>query len=165
MPHLLSSLFTRVCSHQFTWPRRASDGTVYQVCLSCGDCFRYDWDTMSRGERIEAMSETASVSRTAWKPRSRRIRWPKPILYRKNGMLEWNNGRVQNVSKSGVSFIGEESVASGNEVEMIFLMPQEITGQPNSKVLCRGDVARALVASGEYIIAASMSGYSFLPDE
>jgi hypothetical protein len=111
------------------------------------------------------MSETASVSRTAWKPRSRRIRWPKPILYRKNGMVEWNNGRVQNVSKSGVSFIGEQSVASGNEVEMIFLMPHEITGQPNSKVLCRGDVARATAASGEYIIAASMSGYSFLPDE
>jgi hypothetical protein len=120
---------------------------------------------MSRGKRIEAMPEAALVSRTAWKPRSRRIRWAKPILYRKNGLVEWNAGTVQNISKSGVSFIGEESIASGNEVEMIFLMPKEITGQPNSKVLCRGDVARAVAAYREYIIAASMSGYSFLPDE
>ena len=54
----------------------------------------------------------------------------------------------------------------GVELEMIFVMPQEITGQPNSRVLCRGEVARAVPGkSGTYILAVIMSGYSFLPDE
>lgn len=165
MPHLLSSLFTHACSHQFTWPRRTADGTTYQTCLLCGECFRYDWDTMSRGERMEGTPEV-STSRASWKPRSRRIRWPKPLLYRESGMEEWSAGTVQNISESGISFVGEQLVPNGVELEMIFVMPQEITGQPKSKVLCRGEVARAGARkAGDCILAVAMSGYSFLPEE
>jgi hypothetical protein len=165
MSQLLSSLFTNACSHQFAWPRRSSDGTVYQVCLLCGDCFRYDWDTMSRGGRFDVTPEMDTSRRTAWKPRSRRIRWQEPMLYRESGMAEWNAGTVQNISKSGVSFVGEQRVENGIELEMIFVIPQEVIGQPNSKVLCRGDVARVAAGnSGDYAVAVAMSGYSFLPD-
>jgi hypothetical protein len=49
---------------------------------------------------------------------------------------------------------------------MIFVMPHEITGQPNSRVLCRADVARVVAGeAGKYVLAVIMSGYSFLPDE
>jgi hypothetical protein len=87
------------------------------------------------------------------------------MLYRESGMAEWNAGTVQNISKSGASFVGEQRVENGIELEMIFVIPQEVTGQPNSKVLCRGDVARvAAENSGDYAVAVAMSGYSFLPD-
>jgi hypothetical protein len=87
------------------------------------------------------------------------------MLYRESGVAEWNAGTVQNISKSGVSFVGEQRVEDGIELEMIFVMPQEITGQPSSKVLCRGDVARVVGGnSGNYAAAVAMSGYSFLPD-
>jgi len=164
MSDLLSSLFTRTCSHQFTWPRRTSDGIVYQVCTMCGDCFRYHWDTMSRGERIDVAAGPV-MTRSGWHPRARRIRWRKPLLYRESGATEWSAGTVENISESGVSFGGEQLVAEGIELEMIFVMPQEITSQTNSRVFCRGEVARAIAEkSGKYVIAAAMSGYSFLPD-
>jgi hypothetical protein len=166
MPNLLSSLFTRACSHQFAWPRRATDGILYQVCLICGDCFRYDWNTMSRGERIEVVPQSSSSSRKAWKPRSRRIRLEQPMLYRQSDTTEWFRGTLQDISESGVSFVGDESLCAGIEIQMIFVMPQEITGQPNSKVLCRGDIIRSARSKPErYINAVAMSGYSFLPDD
>ncbi len=120
---------------------------------------------MSRGERFDVAPEMDTHRRTAWKPRSRRILWQEPMLYRVSGMAEWNAGTVQNISKSGVSFAGVQRIENGIELEMLFVMPQEITGQPNSKVLCRGDVARVIGgSSGNYAAAVAMSGYSLLPD-
>lgn len=166
MPHLLSSLFTRACSHEFAWPRRSADGTFYQVCLICGDCFRYDWQTMNRGERIDLPTEPTTAPRPVWRPRSRRLRWQKPLLFRESGASEWSPGMLQNISESGVSFRAERALPQEAEVEMIFVMPQEITGQPNSKVLCRGELVRIQGEdSGMYMNSVVMSGYSFLPDD
>jgi hypothetical protein len=41
------------CSHEFSWPRRGSDGDYYQVCLLCAAEYKYDWATMRRTERVE----------------------------------------------------------------------------------------------------------------
>lgn len=165
MPHLLSSFFTRACAHQFAWPRRTADGTFYQVCLECGDCFSYDWDAMTRGDRIDTPPEPTAAPRRVWKPRSRRLRWQKPILYRESGTTEWIPGQLQNISESGVSFTGEQPLGAGLEIEMIFVMPTEITGQPNSKVLCRAEVVRVVTEKAHYAHAVVTSGYSFLPDD
>ena len=120
---------------------------------------------MRREERIGVPTEALASARSVWKPRSRRLRWQKPILYRESSKTDWNSGNVQNISESGV-FVGEQPLGAAIEVEMIFVMPQEITGQPNSKVLCRGDVVRSVAASsGKHAIAVIMSGYSFLPDD
>ena len=87
-------------------------------------------------------------------------------MYRVTGNTEWESGTVQNISESGVSFIGEQPVVSGVDLELIFVMPQEITGQRNSKVLCRGEVARvAGDRMGHFFVAVVMSGYSFLPED
>ena len=73
---------------------------------------------------------------------------------------------LQNISESGVSFRAERALPQEAEVEMIFVMPQEITGQPNSKVLCRGELVRIQGEdSGMYMNSVVMSGYSFLPDD
>ena len=41
------------CSHEFSWPRRGTDGDYYQVCLLCAAEYKYDWTTMRRTQRVE----------------------------------------------------------------------------------------------------------------
>ena len=46
---------------------------------------------------------------------------------------------------------------------MIFEMPQEITGQAYSRVLCRGEVVRSIFEkSGIPLVGVTISGYRFL---
>lgn len=54
----LKQLFGEACSHRFTWPRVDSYGRHYQICLSCGTAYEYDWRKMRRTSRIpqEALS-------------------------------------------------------------------------------------------------------------
>ena len=44
----LHSYMLRQCSHQFVWPRRATDGRYYQVCRICEAEYEYDWESMQR---------------------------------------------------------------------------------------------------------------------
>jgi hypothetical protein len=89
-----------------------------------------------------------------------------PMLYRQSDTTEWFPGTLQDISESGVSFVADQPLCAGIELQMIFVMPQEITAQANSKVLCRGDIMRtACSKAGKYINAVCMSGYSFLPDD
>jgi hypothetical protein len=55
------------------------------------------------------------------------------------------------------------SIPDGASLEMIFEMPQEITGQADRRVLCRGEVARSAFAkSGTVLVGVAISGYCFL---
>ena len=62
---LLDVLLLGRCSHEFSWPRRASDGEFYQVCLVCAAEYKYDWATMRRTERVkpETGEESAAPKR------------------------------------------------------------------------------------------------------
>jgi hypothetical protein len=40
----LKRVFGRGCSHRFTWPRLGDNGQHYQVCLTCGAAYEYDWN-------------------------------------------------------------------------------------------------------------------------
>jgi hypothetical protein len=47
---------------------------------------------------------------------------------------------------------------------MILEMPEEISGQPNKHVICRGEVVRtAPSAAGTFTVGVAISEYSFLP--
>jgi hypothetical protein len=59
VPQMLpDSSYTRLCSHEFLWPRRAADGHYYQVCLLCGAKYKYDWKSMQRIERVDSELRT-----------------------------------------------------------------------------------------------------------
>jgi hypothetical protein len=45
-------LFGDFCSHRFTWPRPSVNGKHYQICLTCGNAYEYDWKTMRRTDRL-----------------------------------------------------------------------------------------------------------------
>lgn len=137
------------CSHEFSWPRRAATGEYYQVCMLCAAAFQYDWKTMRRGRRVEEpQAETAPVRRrtplrqSAWTPRARRIKLDTPIRYRGKDLGTWYEGSVQNISQSGLMFLGPQSLPVNSLIEMIFEMPKEISGQEQSNALCQGKLVR-----------------------
>jgi hypothetical protein len=131
-----------------------STGDYYQVCLRCGAEYGYDWNTMSRTDRVQerAARGTAVQSRghmhraAGWKPRARRIHNETPILYRHDATQPWIEGTVRNVSQSGVYFVTTAAMPSTNDLEVIFTMPQEIAGQPEAKVFCRTEIIRRVGA-------------------
>ena len=52
----LQRLLAEFCSHRFTWPRMSGDGQHYQICLSCGTAYEYDWKRMQRTDRLLVMT-------------------------------------------------------------------------------------------------------------
>jgi hypothetical protein len=167
MANLFGSVLNRPCSHEFSWPLPRSKDGYYQVCVLCGDKYPYDWKTMTRGEKIAASapqrSEAGAPKASVWVPRALRLSIRAPIFYRQSGDSQFHLGMIQNISDSGVLLQCHPTVPEGAKLEMIFEMPQEITGQPNRRVLCRGEVVRsALAKSATPLVGVAISGYSFL---
>ncbi len=170
MARLLSDVIPFMqCSHEFSWPRRLPNGEYYQVCLRCGAEYGYDWATMRRTERVNHGSEAKTRSmprqRSGWKPRARRLAVDLGVRYREVGTTQWSQGRIRNVSRTGVLFRAETNLEARAQLEMIFIMPEEISGQTGSRVLCTGSVARTIpVEESENLrdVAVVINDYEFL---
>lgn len=160
------------CSHEFSWPRRAADGHYYQVCLLCAVEYKYDWTTMRRIERVEQAANEGSTatrrsrhSKPSWVPRARRLKLNTPVRYRVKNLGTWSQGTIENLSQSGVLFQGAQELPGNTLVEMVFEMPEEISGQKNSNVLCQGRIIRARGVQNKgdkLLLAASILDYKFL---
>jgi hypothetical protein len=161
------------CSHEFSWPRRGADGNYYQVCLLCAAEYKYDWTTMRRTERVEHAKPETTIRRNhtrekrpSWVPRARRLKLDIVLRYRVNKTSTWYEGIIENISQSGVLFIGPQPLPVNALIEMVFEMPEEISGQKNSNVVCQGRVMRAKdspeVEEGQVGLAASIVDYKFI---
>jgi len=176
---LMDVLMLGRCSHEFSWPRRAASGDYYQVCLLCATAYQYDWKTMRRGNKVEEpVGETTAVRRRTskkqptWVPRARRLKVSLPVRYRGKSLGTWYEGSIQNISQSGLMFSGPQPMPANALIEMIFEMPEEISGQKNSSVLCQGRVVRAKESTKtvaddgaeieSFNLAASVLDYKFL---
>jgi hypothetical protein len=163
------------CSHEFSWPRRAADGHYYQVCLNCASEYKYDWQAMRRTERVDtataeaaaagAGSSTSQTRKQTWVPRARRLKLRIPVRYRVKFGTAWYEGMIENLSQSGVLLQSEQVFPPNTLLEMIFEMPEEISGQKNSTVVCQGQITRSNEGpSGgdDATIAATVLDYKFL---
>jgi hypothetical protein len=180
---LLDVIMLGRCSHEFSWPRRGADGHFYQVCLLCAVEYSYDWTTMRRTQRVDhsqASSETDSASarrsrsrarKPTWVPRARRLKLDTPVRYRVKNLGSWYEGTLANLSQSGVLLQGAQHFPDNTLVEMVFEMPEEISGQKNSTVLCQGRITRtkdvqekkgAQAETQHTKLAASILDYKFL---
>ena len=170
---LLDVLLLGRCSHEFSWPRRAADGEYYQVCLLCAAEFKYDWASMRRTERVaQEPVETAATSKRrpharkpSWVPRARRIKMAAPVRYRVKNLGTWNEGTIENLSQSGVLIAGAQRFPENTLIEMVFEMPEEISGQKNSKVLCQSRIIRMRSPrenAEKHEFAASILDYKFI---
>jgi PilZ domain len=165
------------CSHEFSWPRRSGDGDYYQVCLLCAAEYKYDWTTMRRTQRVEHAKPETTVRRShtrekrpSWVPRARRLKLDIPLRYRVNKTSTWHEGIIANISQSGVLFNGPQQLPVNALIEMVFEMPEEISGQKNSNVVCQGRVMRGTDAPHTEepsepengALAASIVDYKFI---
>jgi len=77
----------------------------------------------------------------------------------------WSEGTIENISQSGVLFRGPEALPVNALAEMVFEMPEEISGQKNSNVLCQGRVIRSKNANDApeaLSLVVSILDYKFL---
>jgi hypothetical protein len=170
---LMDVLMLGRCSHEFSWPRRGADGNYYQVCLLCAAEYKYDWTTMRRTERVEHAKPDSGIRRSharekrpSWVPRARRLKLDIPLRYRVNKTSTWYEGIIENISQTGVLFQGPQQLPVNALIEMVFEMPEEISGQKNSNVVSQGRVMRAKetteVSEGSTVLAASIVDYKFI---
>src|ERR1700758_3144435 len=168
---LMDVLMLGRCSHEFSWPRRAADGHYYQVCLLCAVEYKYDWARMRRTERVTETAPEPSIRRRmrekkpSWVPRARRLKLHIPLRYRIKNLSIWSDGTIENISQSGVLFRGSTALPVNALVEMVFEMPEGISGKKNSNVLCQGRVIRSKQAretEDGIGLAASILDYKFL---
>jgi len=126
---------------------------------------------MRRIKRIDNDSEmtpetqrTRNQKKPTWVPRARRLTLQTPLRYRPKGLGTWHEGIVENLSQSGVLLTGPQQLPENTLVEMVFEMPEEISGQKNSTVLCQGRIIRRKETrdSESVGLAASILDYKFL---
>src|SRR5437879_9129674 len=116
--------------------------------IRCGDQYVYDWETLARAEKITAsgQSRTLAPQPSARTPRTQRFTVRKPIFYRQVNHSQYHLAILLNISASGLLLECHPSIPEGTSLEMILQMPQEITGQPQRIVLCRGEIARRVLS-------------------
>ncbi len=176
--NLMDVLMLGRCSHEFSWPRRSPNGEYYQVCVLCATAYQYDWKTMRRGHQVdEPLAETTAVRRRSgqkkptWMPRARRLKLNIPVRYRGKNLSVWYEAEIQNISQSGVLLHGPQPMPVNALLELIFEMPEEISGQKNSNVLCQARLIRVKDAvantdgADAFGLAVSILDYKFLRSE
>ena len=134
--------------------------------------YKYDWTTMRRTERVEHAKPETTIKRSltrekrpSWVPRARRLKLDIPLRYRVNKTSTWFEGIIENISQSGVLFQGPQQLPVNALIEMVFEMPEEISGQKNSNVVCQGRVMRfkeGAKAEESSALAASIVDYKFI---
>jgi hypothetical protein len=130
---------------------------------------------MRRTERVKAADSGTSTGspgegrsrKPTWVPRARRLKLQTPLRYRAKGQTFWHEGKIENLSQSGLLFKGAERLPPNTLVEMIFEMPEEISGQKNSSVLGHGRLIRCQEEegqqkTGQLTMAVSILDYKFL---
>jgi hypothetical protein len=74
-------------------------------------------------------------------PRADRLNLHVPITYRVSGDDHWFQGRIVNISESGVLFEPTE-LQAGMPVELIFSTPVQVGSIASGKLVCVGEVVR-----------------------
>jgi hypothetical protein len=99
-------------------------------------------------------------------PRARRYGIGTSIRYRAGGADGWREGKMQNISISGVLLCTDQPLEVDTAIEMRFVLPVELlNGESAAEVLCRGVVVRSSAVSGpegEANVAARIISSRFL---
>jgi PAS domain S-box-containing protein len=87
-----------------------------------------------------------------------------PLKYRRVGESGWREGTTENISRSGMLFQAEESIAPNAQLEINLVLPAEIAGLAAAEVVCRGEVVRTIDSQSGQVsstLAAKILQYHF----
>ena len=111
---------------------------------------KYDWKAMKRIKRVDGASEASAETKQGkiqkkptWVPRARRLTLQTPVRYRPKGLGTWHEGTVENLSQSGVLLYGPQQLPDNTLVEMVFEMPEEISGRRTALSFARDELSAA----------------------
>jgi len=93
--------------------------------------------------------------------RAQRFSFHVPVRYRARGG-EWHEGRMENISRSGVLFHVAAAPDLDTEVEIAFVLPLPVTAP---RIVCRGRVVRMVPAGNGTAgarVAATIASYRFI---
>jgi hypothetical protein len=88
-----------------------------------------------------------------------------PVYFRRLEEITWQEGRVENISRSGILFRAAQPVEPNTRVELRFDLPAEVGGEPGAHVVCVGEITRVIpspMPDEPPILAASISDYRFV---
>jgi hypothetical protein len=88
-----------------------------------------------------------------------------PVYFRPLEEITWQEGRVENISRSGILFRAAQPVEVTTRVELRFDLPAEVGGEPGAHVVCIGEITRVIpppTADEQPILAASITDYRFV---
>jgi len=86
--------------------------------------------------------------------------------------IRWSNGErsgcgfTQDLSARGVFFYTDSPLALGDAVEIVLVMPSEITLTENTRVRCQGKVVRVAdpAVGSKSGVAVQIESYEYLPE-
>lgn len=84
-----------------------------------------------------------------------------PLRYRPVGAARWREGRIENISRSGVLFWTDQPLEVDTRLEMSFMLPPIDTAP---SIVCRGRIVRTVLPEGQAPpgLAATFSSYRFV---
>ena len=94
--------------------------------------------------------------------RAQRFTLPLPLRYRPVGAAQWREGRIENISRSGVLFWTEHPLEVDTRLEMSFMLPVIDTAPC---IVCRGRIVRTVPPQEQQApsgLAAAFSSYRFV---
>jgi PilZ domain len=109
------------------------------------------------GER----ASRAKVRMRAASSRARRLPLDLPVRYRPVGANRWHEGRVENISRSGILFRTVDLLDVDTRVEMTLVLPARLSA---AAIVCRGRVVRTVLPGGlerRPGLVATISRYRF----
>lgn len=97
------------------------------------------------------------------RPRATRYPMSAPVLYRRVGAGQWQEGRTVNVSRTGVLFEALATLEADTRIEFVLMLPS--LGLPaQSRVQCQGRIVRMWAQPPDIgcAMAATIDVYDFL---
>src|SRR5438132_348894 len=96
--------------------------------------------------------------------RARRFAIKVAVQYRIRGERQWRTGITKNMSASGVLFLAEQIEQPSTNIEMILVLPSELSQEPGAQLICHGSIVRALEPADSRslpALASTISHYRF----
>ncbi len=98
--------------------------------------------------------------------RAPRFELKMPLKYRVRGQMDWYEGTMQNISRSGMLFWGARKINPHTPIEMSFVLPVKIPNEPATQVVCAGHIVRTIQPSAKGTLpglAARIWDYRLIP--
>ncbi len=75
--------------------------------------------------------------------RAPRVKAEASLSFRRLGGFGWSQGRMENISKSGILLKTQQAVDVGTRIELKFAPPPNLWNDSSGLLLCRGKIVRA----------------------